>query len=35
MAMDVIQALRRLDQQKKAFDVIFMDPPYSMGWREG
>lgn len=31
MAMDVIQALRRLDQQKKAFDVIFMDPPYSMG----
>lgn len=31
MAMDVIQALRRLDQQKKVFDVIFMDPPYSMG----
>ena len=31
MAMDVIQALRRLDQQKKAFDVIFMDPPYDKG----
>ena len=31
MAMDVIQALRRLDQQGKAFDIIFMDPPYSMG----
>lgn len=31
MAMDVIQALRRLDQQGKAFDIVFMDPPYSMG----
>lgn len=31
MAMDVLQALRRLDQQGKAFDIIFMDPPYSMG----
>ena len=29
MAMDVIQALRRLDQQGKAFDIIFMDPPYN------
>lgn len=31
MGMDVLQALRRLDQQGKAFDIIFMDPPYSMG----
>ena len=31
MGMDVLQALRRLDQQRKAFDIIFMDPPYSMG----
>ena len=28
MGMDVLQALRRLDQQRKAFDIIFMDPPY-------
>lgn len=28
MAMDVMQALRRLDQLEKPFDIIFMDPPY-------
>lgn len=31
MAMDVLQALRRLEHQGRAFDIIFMDPPYSMG----
>lgn len=28
MAMDVMQALRRLDELNKPFDIIFMDPPY-------
>lgn len=28
MAMDVMQALRRLEQAGKPFDIIFMDPPY-------
>lgn len=28
MAMDVMQAVRRLDQLGQPFDVIFMDPPY-------
>lgn len=28
MAMDVMQALRRLDEYGKPFDIIFMDPPY-------
>lgn len=28
MAMDVMQALRRLDQSGLPFDIIFMDPPY-------
>lgn len=28
MAMDVLQALRRLDQLGQPFDIIFMDPPY-------
>lgn len=28
MAMDVMQALRRLEQIGKPFDIIFMDPPY-------
>lgn len=28
MAMDVMQALRRLDQLGQPFDIIFMDPPY-------
>lgn len=30
MAMDVMQAIRRLDQLGQAFDIIFMDPPYRM-----
>lgn len=28
MAMDVMQALRRLDSLSQPFDIIFMDPPY-------
>lgn len=28
MAMDVMQALRRLDALGQPFDLIFMDPPY-------
>lgn len=28
MAMDVMQALRRLDGYGQPFDIIFMDPPY-------
>lgn len=28
MAMDVMQALRRLDTLHQPFDIIFMDPPY-------
>lgn len=28
MAMDVMQALRRLDACGQPFDIIFMDPPY-------
>lgn len=34
MAMDVMQALRRLDQIGKPFDIIFMDPPYRKKWEE-
>lgn len=34
MAMDVMQALRRLDQIGKAFDIVFMDPPYRKNWEE-
>lgn len=30
MAMDVFQALRRLDQLGQPFDIIFMDPPYRL-----
>ena len=30
MAMDVLQALRRLEQLNQPFDVVFMDPPYKM-----
>lgn len=30
MAMDALQALRRLDQLGQPFDIIFMDPPYRM-----
>ena len=29
MPMDVMQALRRLDQSGQPFDIIFMDPPYN------
>lgn len=28
MAMDVMQAIRRLETQSESFDIIFMDPPY-------
>lgn len=28
MAMDVMQALRRLSSMQEPFDIIFMDPPY-------
>lgn len=28
MAMDAMQALRRLDQSAQPFDIVFMDPPY-------
>ena len=28
MAMDVMQAIRRLDSLHEPFDIIFMDPPY-------
>lgn len=30
MAMDVLPALRRLDQLGRPFDIIFIDPPYRM-----
>jgi 16S rRNA (guanine966-N2)-methyltransferase len=30
MAMDAGQALRRLEQLGRPFDIIFMDPPYGM-----
>lgn len=30
MAMDALQALRRLDQLNQPFDIIFMDPPYRL-----
>lgn len=34
MGMDVMQALRRLDQIGKPFDIIFMDPPYQRNVEE-
>ncbi len=34
MAMDVRHALRRMDRMGRQFDIIFMDPPYRMGWEE-
>lgn len=34
MAMDVMQALRRLEQSGKLFDIIFIDPPYNKGLEE-
>ncbi|MBO5483832.1 MAG: 16S rRNA (guanine(966)-N(2))-methyltransferase RsmD [Lachnospiraceae bacterium] len=30
MAMDALQALRRLEQLNQPFDIIFMDPPYRL-----
>lgn len=30
MAMDVMHAIRRLEQLNQPFDIIFMDPPYRM-----
>ena len=34
MAMDVMQALRRLETLNRPFDIIFMDPPYRQGLEE-
>lgn len=34
MEMEVSEALRRLEQQGKEFDYIFMDPPYKKGFEE-
>lgn len=34
MAMDVMQALRRLEQLNNPFDIIFLDPPYEKGFEE-
>lgn len=34
LAMDVMQAVRRLEQSGKSFDLIFMDPPYHKGLEE-
>lgn len=34
MAMDVLQALRRLELTGRPFDIVFMDPPYGAGWEE-
>lgn len=34
MAMDVMQALRRLDALNCPFQIIFMDPPYRKGFEE-
>lgn len=34
MAMDIMQAIRRLDSLNRPFDVIFLDPPYEKGFEE-
>lgn len=34
MPMDVMQALRRLEQAGRPFDIIFMDPPYHLDLEE-
>lgn len=34
MPMDVMQALRRLEQAGQPFDIIFMDPPYHLDLEE-
>lgn len=31
---DVLDAIRRLESQKKVFDYIFMDPPYNHLWEK-
>ena len=31
---DVLAALTRLEKEKKAFHVIFLDPPYGKGWEQ-
>lgn len=30
MAMDAVQAMRRLEQLGQPFDIVFMDPPYRL-----
>ncbi len=32
LTCDILSGLRRLEGQKEAFGVIFMDPPYEQGW---
>lgn len=34
LSMDVFQALRILEGEKRSFDLIFMDPPYHLGLEE-
>lgn len=34
MAMDVMQALRRLEQLRLPFHLVFLDPPYEKGFEE-
>ena len=34
MAMDALQALRRLEQLGAPFDLVFLDPPYERGFEE-
>lgn len=34
MPVEVMQALRRLNGTGRAFDIIFMDPPYNNGFEE-
>lgn len=34
MGMDVFAAIRQLEQEKKTFDYIFMDPPYKKGFED-
>lgn len=34
MEIEVSEAIRRLEQQGKEFDYIFMDPPYKKGFEE-
>lgn len=34
MPMDVMQALKRLENEREPFDIIFLDPPYDAGYGE-